>query len=127
MRKSLLGRIAGRLYALLAVTLLFVVFRSESISQAFRYLACMFAGGVDGYGLYLIRSLLDPAACAVILLAVVFSGRIPKLAASSIERFAETRRTLALVCRALFSLAVYVLCIMSLARGGFNPFIYFQF
>ena len=127
MRKSLLGRIAGRLYALLAVTLLFVVFRSESISQAFRYLACMFTGGVDGYGLYLIRSLLDPAACAVILLAVVFSGRIPKLAASSLERFAERRGTLALVCRALFSLAIYLLCIMSLARGGFNPFIYFQF
>ena len=27
----------------------------------------------------------------------------------------------------LFFLVIYILCLMSLARGGFNPFIYFQF
>ena len=37
------------------------------------------------------------------------------------------RKTLSLSVSVLFSLALYALCIMSLARGGFNPFIYFQF
>ena len=32
-----------------------------------------------------------------------------------------------MICKRLGSLLVLVLCIMSLAQGGFNPFIYFQF
>ena len=127
LQESRIGRLAARLYTLLAVMLLFVVFRADSLTQGLSVISHMFTGGMSAYGLYLFRSLLDPAACAVILLALVFSGRIPRLLSSSLERFSEKRKTLALTCRALFSLALYALCIMSLARGGFNPFIYFQF
>ena len=121
------GRFVSKLYTLLAVMLLFVVFRAESLAQAFTVIGHMFTGGMSGYGLYLFRSLLDPAACVVILLAILFAGRLPRFAAERLGRLEEKGRTLFSVLTALYSLALYALCIMSLARGGFNPFIYFQF
>ena len=127
LNESRLGRIAAKAYTLLAVMLLFVVFRADSISVAFTFIAHMFTGGVSTYGLYLFRSLLDPAACFVLLIAFLFAGRLPKLLSAKIEGFAAERKTLSLSVSVLFSLALYALCIMSLARGGFNPFIYFQF
>ena len=121
---SRFGRLIGRAYTLLAVMLLFVVFRADSISQALKMIALMFGAGSDAYGAYLFRSLLTPAACAVLLLSVLFAGNLPaRLKALLGER--ETPAVQILVD--LFFLLVYVLCLMSLARGGFNPFIYFQF
>lgn len=127
LNESRLGRIAAKAYTLLSVMLLFVVFRAEKLSVAFRFIGHMFSGGVSTYGLYLFRSLLDPAACAVLFIAVLFAGRFPKYLSSRLESIAAERTTLALSVSILFSLALYALCIMSLARGGFNPFIYFQF
>ena len=127
MNESRVGRLAAKTYTLLAVMLLFVVFRSDSITQAFAFIAKMFTGRASGYGLYLFRSLLDPAACTVILIAFLFAGRLPKALAAKLEGFASERKCLALAGSMLFSLALYALCIMSLARGGFNPFIYIQF
>ena len=124
---SLPGRIAARVYTLVSVMLLFVVFRAEDLPQAFTVIAHMFAGGISGHGLYLLRSLLDPAACAVILLAMLFAGRLPGIIARRLARLKNRGRPLSLALTAACSLALYVLCIMSLAHGGFNPFIYFQF
>lgn len=121
------GRMAGKIYTLLAVMLLFVVFRSESLNQGFYVIANMFTGGLTAYGTYLFRSLLNPFACTVIVIGVLFSGQLPILASGKLSFFFEKNKTLSLVFKAVFSLALYVLCIMSLARGGFNPFIYFQF
>ena len=118
------GRVIGRLYTMLAVTLLFVIFRADSISQAFRMIALMFSGSASSYGTFLCRSLLTPAACAVLLIAVLFAGNLPirlKEAVGARESAAWQ------ITVSLFFLAVYILCLMSLARGGFNPFIYFQF
>ena len=127
LRNNALGRLASRLYTLLAVMLLFVIFRADSLTQAFTVISHMFTGGMSSYGLFLFRSLLDPAACVVILLAFLFAGRLPKLAAERLGRAEASGTALFQALTALFSLALYILCIMSLARGGFNPFIYFQF
>ena len=125
--ESRLGRLAAKVYTLLAVMLLFVVFRADRLSTAFSMIGHMFSGGTSVYGIYLFRSLLTPAACTVILLALLFSGRLPSLIMGRLERAAEGREMLFCTLSSIFSLALYVLCIMSLARGGFNPFIYFQF
>lgn len=127
LNESRFGRAAARAYTLLAVMLLFIVFRSDSIAQAFSFIARMFSGGVSGYGLYLFRSLLDPAACFVLLIAFLFAGRLPKYLSARLGAQIEGKKCLSVSFSALFSLALYALCIMSLARGGFNPFIYFQF
>ena len=122
-----MGKAVGKLYTLLAVMLLFVVFRADSLPQAFSMIGHMFSGRVSTYGVYLFRSLLDPAACFVILIAVLFAGRLPEAVKNAVLHAAKDREALLLPVSALFSLVLYGLCIMSLAKGGFNPFIYFQF
>ena len=125
--ESRMGKAVGKLYTLLAVMLLFVVFRADSLPQAFSMIGHMFSGRVSTYGVYLFRSLLDPAACFVILIAVLFAGRLPEAVKNAVLHAAKDREALLLPVSALFSLVLYGLCIMSLAKGGFNPFIYFQF
>jgi len=124
LESSRIGRLIGRVYTLLAVMLLFVVFRADSISQAFRMIALMFSGSADAYGTYLCRSLLSPAACFVIILSLLFAGNLPERLKKAAEGFDTAAGKL---LADLYFLLVYVLCMMSLARGGFNPFIYFQF
>ena len=125
--KSRAGRFVSKAYTLLAVMLLFVVFRADSISQAFFMIGRMFTGGTSRYGLYLLRSLLNPAACFVIFIAFLFAGRLPLAVSQKISKSAITRTNAYRIFSAGALLTLYVLCIMSLARGGFNPFIYFQF
>ena len=122
-----LGRIISKVYTLLAVMLLFVIFRAANLTQGFFMISNMVAGGLSSYGIYLFRSLLNPAACAVILVAILFSGRMPLHLSRAYGRFSEKNGISSVFLSAVFSLLLYALCIMSLARGGFNPFIYFQF
>ena len=127
LEKNRFGRVAARLYTLLAVMLLFVVFRAESLTQAFHMIGHMFSGESSEYGLYLVRSMLSPAVCFIFVLALLFAGRVPSLLKSGLDAAAVNHPAALSILRAVFFLALYILCAMSLARGGFNPFIYFQF
>jgi alginate O-acetyltransferase complex protein AlgI len=127
LEKNRFGRVAARLYTLLAVMLLFVVFRADSLTQAFHMIGHMFSGESSEYGLYLVRSMLSPAVCFIFVLALLFAGRVPSLLKSGLDAAAVNHPAALSILRAVFFLALYILCAMSLARGGFNPFIYFQF
>ena len=118
------GRIFSKFYTLFAVMLLFVIFRADSIPDAFSLIRYMFSGSADLYGMYLFKSLLNPAACTILLIALLFAGNLPRYMRSVIgDGMFERNQGIV----NLFYLFLYILCIMSLARGGFNPFIYFQF
>ena len=104
--------------------LLFVIFRADSIPEAFSLIRYMFSGSADLYGMYLFKSLLNPAACTILLIALLFAGNLPRYIRSVIgDSMCERHQGFV----NLFYLFLYILCVMSLARGGFNPFIYFQF
>ena len=121
LQKSRLGRIVGRAYTLLAVTLLFVVFRAESLPAAGRMIAAMFAGSATQEGGVALVSLLQPAALLTLALAILFAGGLRERLA---RRF--TAPVFAHLAR-LGSLALLALCLLSLSAGGFRPFLYFQF
>lgn len=125
--QSMLGRAVGKAYTLFSVMLLFIFFRADSFSQAFRLIALMFSGRPDAYSAFLLRSLLTPAACFVLILAVLLAGNLPGRLKTLVSgsRAADSAALRILGCAGLLSL--YILCIMCLARGGFNPFIYFRF
>ena len=125
--KSALGRIVGKVYTLFSVMLLFIFFNADSFSQAFRLIALMFSGRPDAYSGYLLRSLLTPAACFVLLLAVLLAGNLPARLRRAYDgtRLAGSAFSAALGYASL--LLLYCLCVADLARGGFNPFIYFRF
>ena len=115
-----LRRILGHVYTLAAVTVGFVFFRADTIRQGFAMAGRMFlwSGGVSGQARVLLWSVLTPAGIAALLAGAaaclpvrqVFRGR----------KRAECAVTAA-------SLVCFALCILNLAGGTYNPFIYFRF
>lgn len=124
LQESRVGQIICRVYTLLSVMLLFVVFRAASLEEAARVIGAMFSGLQTAEGSYMLHYLLTPLFCVTLVAAILFSGSlIPHLRAKIGEPVSAVRVISAeLLCLLLFALSVF-----SLARGGFNPFIYFQF
>ena len=121
LRQSQAGRLLSRFLTLLAVTLLFVVFRAESLSSAGAMLAALFAGRITAAGSVELVRLLQPAVLLAMVLALLFAGGLREriCARLSAPVFGHLAR--------VGSLALLFLCILSLSTGGFHPFLYFQF
>ena len=119
LQKSAWGRVVCRVYTLLCVTLLFAIFRADSLSDGFRLITALFSGVTTIEGSFLLARLGSPAAVLTLTLAVLLSGR-------SAEQLRERVHLPEPLADAL-SLVLLVLCILCLAKGGFHPFIYFQF
>lgn len=113
LEKSMPGRIVSRVYTLLAVMLLFVIFRASSLENALDIIKTMFAGNVSETAA--IVTLLSPAALIQIMASVILAGGLTKKirVPSAVKSF---------ICVILF-----VLSVMCMAKGNFVPFIYSQF
>ncbi len=105
------------------VTMFFVIigwvlFRSPSLTSALGYLRCMFSGGFTSpdFPAYLSQNL--PILICGALFSVPLGKIIPK-------KFAQSAAGEILGAAAL--VALFVLCIASLASSSYNPFIYFNF
>ena len=120
--RSRAGRLVSWLYTQLAVMLLFVIFRADSLSDGFALIAAMFTGHAAADGLFTLRSLLTPAALVTLAAGLVFSGGLWQRAKEKLSSSHAAGIAASCLC-----LALYVLSVLSLSRGGFNPFIYFQF
>lgn len=125
-RKSAVGRIAMRIYALLAVMLGFVVFRADSVSAAFAYIGRMFAFSGGAIGAADAIMYFSPWTVVVILCATVFSSPVVpyvrrKLSAS------ERGQTVSSVVGYAVSVILLLLCVGMLSSSAFNPFIYYIF
>ena len=112
-------RLPFRIYTLLAVTLGFVVFNSKSIGAAFLYIARMFSFSGSPADALIHFS---PFMCLMLVVGLVFSFPItPRLTELS-KRVPALEALSYIVC-----LPLLLACIMSLAAGSFNPFIYYIF
>ena len=125
MQKTRIGRILGRIYTLLAVMLLFTMFRADSVMQGLGMWASMFRFHTDAAGTLLLAKLSTPAASVVLCLSMVLAqstdgGRFHAFLTR--ERPSEAEFVPDVCCLLLFALSV-----MALAQSGFHPFIYFQF
>lgn len=124
LQESRAGRLVCRAYTLLSVMLLFVVFRAASLGEAARVIGAMFSGVQTADGSYMLHYLLTPLCCVTLFAAILFSGSfIPRLRA----KISEPVSAVCVISAELLCLLLFVLSVFSLARGGFNPFIYFQF
>ena len=119
-------------YTLLAVTIGFVIFRADNLGEAVLFVGKMF-GGFDFSAAtmsYTIQAL-TPWFIGMLLAAIIGCAPISKLADSI--RALENKETLTkrenILQTATFALAVVLLmwCIIRLAGGSYNPFIYFRF
>lgn len=109
------------LYTMLFVILGWVVFRANSIHDAFAFIGGMFGIGANSF--------IDPGFCfnfsqiaIIMIIGMVFSTPIiPKLK----EKIKENTITDIIYCVALVS--IFVFSISSIVSGAHNPFIYFNF
>lgn len=129
--KLVYGRLLQRthvlkhVYTLLLVTLSFVLFNADSVSEAVLQLGAMFGAGglplVSAEGVYYLKSY-----AGTFLFAAI--GATP-LVSNAISRFGKTRfgAQALTVLQPLVMLALLAACTAFLVDGSFNPFLYFRF
>lgn len=107
------GKVLLRVYTLVSVTVLFVLFRSDTLHDAFALLGTMFAGDLSQGTL--IAQMLTPAVLTSAGAGIVLAGNLPgkvKLGESASY----------VVC-----LILLILSVLCMAKGNFVPFIYAAF
>lgn len=129
--KLVYGRLLQRthvlkhVYTLLLVTLSFVLFNADSVSEAVLQLGAMFGAGglplVSTEGVYYLKSY-----AGTFLFAAI--GATP-LVSNAISRFGKTRfgAQALTVLQPLVMLALLAACTAFLVDGSFNQFLYFRF
>jgi len=130
-----LPKAVGVVYALLVVTLGFVLFRSSSLDQAAYLIGQMFSGlHFDAASVRLVMQQLTPLFLVVAVVAVVACMPVRHWLLAALQkrdlgqgtRWHTLRRTLT-AGSFVASLVLLVLCMLTLSSGGYNPFIYFRF
>lgn len=118
-----LGRIPGRVYALLVVCLGFVVFRAADVAQGLTVISAMFTGfSFTPESTVLLHKLCTAETVFMLLLSVAACLPVtPWLQCRPLWKKYETPVSFGL------SLLLFMLCLLNLAAGGFTPFIYAQF
>lgn len=111
----------GHVYTMVAVTILWVVFRADTLSLAGRYIGQMFGTG---------KMLMDETAVQVLsggwmmfLLALIFSCPVLKVMADKLKLGDTLRKNIA----AIAAIPLLLLCIAKCLASAYNPFIYFNF
>lgn len=136
----------GVVYALLVVTVGFVLFRAESIEQAGFFISQMFTGfyleaASASFALqhitplFVVTFVVATIACLPVKhwVNAVIKTRAIKQKPAKAGKPAEPNPCgerivkIAVSVSYMFSLVLLVLCILSLSSGGYNPFIYFRF
>ena len=116
-----LPKAAGFIYTLLIVTILFVIFRADSINEAGFMISQMFTGfHFEEASLSLALSMLTPINITTFAVAIIAAFRFGQiLLEKTIKKYVFVQCILALI--------LLILCLLTLSGGGYNPFIYFRF
>ena len=118
----------GWVYAMLVVTVAFVLFRADTFAQGGCIICQMFTGFHFEYGcMELALRQLTPVFLAALAAGLV--AALPVKGALECRVAAAPQRTAAVAegLSYLFALAVLALCLLGLSNGAYNPFIYFRF
>lgn len=111
-------RVLGHIYTLLAVMIGFVIFRADSMRQAVHFIASMFSFGATAVGTMTAVSVMSPLFIITLIIAAVACTPVLRM----LPKNAVTR-----LLGMVLTIILYMLCIMEIAAGSYNPFIYFRF
>ena len=130
MRK--LPKFIGHIYSILVVMFGFVLFRADTIGYGFGYIGRLFSGGFEAASVSVAVGALTPLFIVTLLAAILGCAPVQPLAnrvRAKINGSGELGIVWNTVRIGLYILAFVGLavCMLSLAPGGYNPFIYFRF
>jgi len=112
-------KILGHIYVVLAVMIGFVFFRADTMSQGACWVYKMFAGfSLEDTAVRLVLSLLTPVHLAAFAAGIAVSMPV-------MEQIGKAERLQKILWPS--SLVLLLVCMLSLAGGTYNPFIYFRF
>lgn len=110
---------AGHFYVLLAVMTGFVFFRAENMGQGIRWVMKMLTGvSCNNASMHLALSVLTPVHIAAFTVGIFASMPV-------MEMIGKSEKLQKIVWPA--SLILLLVCMLNLAGGTYNPFIYFRF
>ena len=114
-------------YAMLVVMVGWVFFETDTLEASFAYLGKMFS--FQSMSVSGLSAMLTPVMIAVLVFAVIFCTPVlPAIRKRFRDRFpAAQGNNLLFAGKAALYLAGLVFCVVKLATGEFNPFIYFRF
>ncbi len=115
------------IYTLLVVTVTFVIFRADNLTQAWTFIKEMFTGfNITSQSLSAFSAQLTPLLITILILGAVFSTPIVRKIG---ERFTKDGAMTAPAEYLSYAgtLVMLLLCVVSLASSSYNPFIYLQF
>ncbi len=122
-RKGAARRCFGHVYTLLAVTVGFALFRAPTISRGWAVVSNLFGGfSLTAAATRMLAAALTRRTVFAFAAGCVIAAGLP----ARLWRAVQTRRGAALARDAL-ALALLAACMLALAAGSFQPFIYQQF
>ncbi len=124
--KIKLPKIIKHIYLLLVVTVGFVIFRADTLSQGIMIIEKMFSGfNMNSSALSLFMGEMTPLFITALIFAVVFSLPVKNFIISK----TQGTKAISVVNSLTYigSLVLLAVCIINLASGSYNPFIYFRF
>ena len=125
-----LPRAFGVIYTLLVVTVGFVLFRADTIGQATYIIVQMFTGfHFEAASVSLALQQLTPLFIFTSIVAIFACLPLKARVVQVIEKHSKGQAFLRVINASSFivSIALLLLCLLSLSGGGYNPFIYFRF
>lgn len=115
------------IYLLLVVIIGFVIFRADNISQGIFMIEKMFTGfDFSSLSMSVFVEQMTPLFITSLIVAIVASLPLKNFVNSIISK---SEKTMIVYNSALYviSFGLLVLCMLNLASGSYNPFIYFRF
>ena len=129
-----LPKVISHFYTLVTVTVGFVIFRADTLSYGLSFIAKMFSGfDFSAEKMSIVIHPLSPFFIIMFIVAIICCGPLQKLSvkvsnlqqnsASALTKTESTIQALTFLC----AFIIFVWCIIRLAGGTYNPFIYFRF
>ncbi len=125
-KRSLIGRILGHVYVLLAILISFLIFHAENMEVALRDIKAMLPGArLDGAQLenasFILRNRFG-----ILLIAIIGSTPLPAWLWRHIFAWLQ-KETIEEIVKAVGVIVILLLSTAYLIDGSFNPFLYFRF
>jgi len=118
-----IGKIPSIILNFFVIMVGWIIFRADSLPDAFTYIGKMFAFRSGENEIWL-----NPKFWTILILAILFSfwgGR--KSIEAWIDRFYDAPKNHAILLMSVAALLLFILSEAAITSSGFNPFIYFRF